>query len=503
MNQISPLKSSAFRITLVYVVLFGLSVSIILGTVYWSTILYKTKQTDDDINAEITTLSTVYVRRGYPGLLTVLSERIEQQRPGDSTLYLLTDDQFRPLVGNINRWPTIAYNKEGWLDFKLDDKFDNSSKEFSARARTFEVENRFNLLVGKGMKDLTTLKTLVGRALAWGLLLTLALGIIGGYVLRQTLRSRLDSINQISRKIMLGDLRKRIDTRGTGDEFDELAQNLNSMLDQIERGMEGVRRVSDNIAHDLKTPLARLKNRVEELKIQLSGNEHHVSTADQIIQEADGLLSTFNALLRIARIEYSEQRKGFKSVDINSILTDLQELYEPLIEEKGQLLLVEINKPMIISADRDMLFQAFANLLDNAIKYTPEKGNISIRSYKKSKKFYIEINDDGPGIPEHEHEKVTQRFYRLDQSRSTPGSGLGLALVFAVLKLHKLDLAFYDNNPGLKVRVTIDQKNQKEIEESINEKNINQAVVSKDVENKRRQEINDIPPKLADQAVKS
>lgn len=455
MNQISPFKSSAVRITLVYVLLFGLSVSVILGFVYWSTIIYKTNQTDDDINAEIKALSTVYARQGYPGLLKVLSERIEQQRPGDSTLYLLTDENFQPLVGNINRWPNIAWNTEGWLNFRLEEPLDDG-RDFTARARTFVVEGRFNLLVGQGMKDLATLKALVGRALIWGLLLTVALGLIGGMMMRQTLRSRLGSINQISRKIMMGDLRRRIATRGSGDEFDELANNLNSMLDQIERGMEGVRRVSDNIAHDLKTPLARMKNRVEELKIRVAGNEEEEAAVDQIIHEADGLLATFNALLRIARIEYSEQREGFKEVDMSSILYDLQELYEPLVEEKGQSLTVEISQRMLVQADRDMLFQAFANLLDNAIKYTPERGNITIRAFMEGGRWHIEINDNGPGIPEHEYEKITQRFYRLDQSRTTPGSGLGLALVLAVLKLHDMDLAFSDNKPGLKVLVSFE-----------------------------------------------
>lgn len=458
MNPNNPFRSSAVRITLVYVLLFGLSVSIILGFVYWSTIVYKTNQTDDDINAEIKALSTVYARQGYPGLVKVLSERIEQTRPGDSTLYLLTDDQFRPLVGNISRWPKLARDVEGgWLDFNIE-TLDGTDKEFSARARTFVVEDRFNLLVGQGMRDLATLNALVGRALIWGLLLTVALGIIGGLMMRQTLRSRLGSINQISRKIMMGDLRRRIATRGTGDEFDELATNLNSMLDQIEHGMEGVRRVSDNIAHDLKTPLARMKNRVEELKFKVAGQPEEEAAIDQIIMEADGLLATFNALLRIARIEYSEQRKDFKSVDLNSILYDLQELYEPLAEEKGQSLSMEIAMPIELSADRDMLFQAFANLLDNAIKYTPNNGHISIRSFKDNKKWHIEISDDGPGIPPGEYEKVTQRFYRLDQSRSTPGSGLGLSLVFAVLKLHDMELSFADNNPGLKVRVSVAQE---------------------------------------------
>lgn len=460
MNQISPFKSSAFRITLVYVVLFGLSVSIILGFVYWSTIIYKTNQTDDDINAEIQALSEVYATQGYPGLVKTLSKRAEQLRPGDSTLYLLTDHQFRPLVGNLSGWPKMALDKDGWLEFNFDYTGDNEDQEFSARARKFEVEGSFNLLVGQGMRDLAALKALVGRALIWGLLLTLALGLIGGLMMRQTLRSRLGAINQISRKIMKGDLRKRISTRGTGDEFDELANNLNSMLDQIEHGMEGVRRVSDNIAHDLKTPLARLKNRVEELKFHVAGNPVEEAAVDQIIHEADGLLATFNALLRIARIEYSEQRKSFKPVDINSILYDLQELYEPLIEEKGQSLSVEISKPMMLLADRDMLFQAFANLLDNAIKYTPNEGAIAIRSFKQNTQWHVEITDNGPGIPEDEYEKVTQRFYRLDQSRTTPGSGLGLALVFAVLKLHKLELSFADNQPGLKVRVSANEEAQ-------------------------------------------
>jgi len=440
-NQISPFKSSAFRITLVYVLLFGLSVSIILGFVYWSTIVYTTNQTKEAINAELQVLSNTYERRGYPGLVNLLSERvrIQQQRPGDSSVYLLVDEQYQTLVGNISSWPQQAEDRsDGWLEFK------------------FVIENRYSLLVGQGMKDLANLKEVVGRALIWGLALTLALGVIGGFMMRQTLSSRLSAINQTARKIMRGDLRKRIATKDSGDEFDELANNLNSMLDQIEGGMEGVRRVSDNIAHDLKTPLARLKNRVEELRFKVAGNGEQEASVDQIIHEADGLLTTFNALLRIARIEYSEQRKGFKNVDINSIIHDIEELYEPLIEEKGQSLSVQLGASIEIWADRDMLFQAFANLLDNAIKYTPQQGFISIRSLTEGGKWQLSITDNGPGIPENEHDKVVQRFYRLDQSRTTPGSGLGLALVFAVLKVHNMELEFFDNKPGLKVNVTAD-----------------------------------------------
>ena len=429
--------------------LFGLSVSIVLGFVYWSTIAYKTAQTDDHINAEIRVLSDSYTQRGYSGLMTTLSARVQRQLPDDATIYLLTDHRFRPIVGNISGWPAMAFARDGWLDFKLDENGTN----LSARARTFEVENRFNLLVGQGQKDLATLKDLVKRAVVWGLLLTLALGLIGGVMMRQILRKRLSSINQISRKIMQGDLRRRIATRDSGDEFDELANNLNSMLDQIEQGMNGVRRVSDNIAHDLKTPLARLRNRVEELKMGVSGNAENEASVEQILLESDGLLTTFNALLRIARIEYSEQHKNFKTMDVNSILLDLQELYEPVIEDKGQSLRVDTCPQLILAADRDMLFQAFTNLLDNAIKYTPAQGEISIRASKQGQAWSVEIADNGPGIPASERDKVVQRFYRMDQSRTTPGSGLGLALVYAVLKLHKLDLVFADNSPGLLVKV--------------------------------------------------
>ena len=418
-----------------------------------------TRQTDETINAEISQLSDVYRKTGVSGLSKELTIRVKDLGPGDNALYLLTDNNFQPLVGNINRWPNIAFNREGgWLEFKLDDSKDESPDLFVARARTFEVANRFNLLVGQGMKDLRNFKSLIFRTMVWGLFITVGLALIGGLMMRRTLTRRLWSINQTSRKIMLGDLRKRVETRGTGDEFDELADNLNEMLDQIEKGVEGVRRVSDNIAHDLKTPLARLKNKVEELRIQVTGDENKEIAVDKIVDEADGLLSTFNALLRIARIEASEKRKGFKEIDITSILHDIQELYEPVIEEKQQVLQFDVKGSINMMADRDMLFQAFANLVDNAIKYTPEKGTIRINvtpARNKRDNYRIEIADNGPGIPENEYDNITQRFYRLDQSRTTPGSGLGLALASAVIRLHKMNMRFKNNLPGLSVIIEI------------------------------------------------
>ena len=454
-NQINPFKSSLVRITLAYVLLFGVSVSLILGVVYWSTIVYTTNQTDEDIEAEIRALYSVYNRSGYSGLASALSERVRQQRPGDSTLYLLTDSNFQPLVGNISGWPKVAYDQGGWLDFRLDDLLDERGGEFSARAKTFEVDNRFNVLVGQGMKDLRNLKALMSQALLWSLVMTIGLGVIMGYMMRRTLRVRLNAINSISRQIMQGDFHKRIGTQGSGDEFDELSDNLNAMLDRIENGVEGVRRVSDNIAHDLKTPLARLKNKVEELhrRFPLDSEEHQA--LDHVVAEADGLLGTFNALLRIARIEYSEKRKAFASLEVGDLLRDVLELYEPLAEEKQQHLEINIEPRVVLLADRDMLFQALANLIDNAIKYTPEQGTVSIALVSGVHGDTIEIADNGAGIPQEEYDNVIQRFYRIDESRTTPGSGLGLALVAAVLKVHAIELVFENNNPGLKVRLKL------------------------------------------------
>ena len=279
--------------------------------------------------------------------------------------------------------------------------------------------------------------------------------------MRSTLRSRLTAINSISREIMKGDFRQRITTKGSGDEFDELGDNLNIMLERIENGVEGVRRVSDNIAHDLKTPLARMKNKVEELhrKFDIDSPEH--KALDNIVAEADGLLATFNALLRIARIEYSEKRKEFGSVEVDALLEDLLELYEPLTEEKNQRLNVLTIEPVTVLADRDMLFQALANLIDNAIKYTPADGQIEISLIDADAGAYLEIADNGPGIPAEEYDNVVQRFYRIDESRTTPGSGLGLALVSAVLRVHQMQLTFEDNNPGLRVRVGLPKLVQK------------------------------------------
>jgi len=285
----------------------------------------------------------------------------------------------------------------------------------------------------------------------------LALG--GGLIMRSMVTRRLDEINRTSRVIMRGNIDERIKTYGTKDGFDQLASNLNNMLDEIQLGMNNVRRVSDNIAHDLKTPLSRIKNRLEGLRVHVSGDQVAEKTVNQISSQVDGLLDTFNALLRIGGVEASQKKENFKKTNLVDILNDVHELYEPLVEESGIQFEFHTVDNIPYEADRNMLFQAITNLIDNAIKFTPEGGKITLSGIKVLRKGYrIVVSDTGPGIPPEEYQNVSKRFYRLDTSRTTPGSGLGLALVSAIAQLHEMELEFKPNNPGLCAELIIPRK---------------------------------------------
>ncbi|MFQ5995352.1 MAG: sensor histidine kinase [Acidiferrobacterales bacterium] len=452
------LRSSTFRLALIYMVLFGASVLILLGFIYWSTAASVGRQTDAIIEAEITGLAERYRLTGLTGLTDVIAERLSRQ-PAGSSIYLLADPNLRPLVGNLNGWPAAPKTPDGWVMFRLEDYSSGSGEVHRARARTFELRGGFYLLVGRDMHEVDAVRRQVIRALGWGALITVIMALAGGVMMTRSTVRRIETITDTSHEIMTGDLSRRIPTTGTGDDFDKLADNLNSMLAQIEAHMEDVRRVSDNIAHDLKTPLAHLRHRLEQLQRQAVDSEQLREDIDRAILEADKLLSTFSALLRIARIESDAYRAGFKEVDLGALLRDVAELYEPLAEDKGQRLVVSVVHDAHVTADRDLLFQAIANLVDNAIKYAPNGGTIDIALDQESQRPCISIADDGPGIPAAAREKVFQRFFRMEPSRTTPGSGLGLSLVAAVAKLHRARVQLRDNEPGLRVDLRFDLVN--------------------------------------------
>jgi len=447
----SYLRSSTFRLALIYMALFGGSVLLLLTYIYWSTARYMAQQADTTIATEITGLAERYRTDGLDGLSDSIKKRTSR-KPGGSSIFLLADNDFHPLLGNISRWPRVPAAADGWLNFSLEAEGWPAGEVHRARAQAFQLHDGFQLLVGRDLHELEKTRQLIAETLFWGLAITLVLGLIGGLMMTRTLIRRIETINQTSREIMSGDLSRRIPTNRSGDDFDELAGNLNAMLDRIESLMEEVRRISDNIAHDLKTPLSRLKNSLELLNTENPEDpEHRRTLIEQSVAEADGLLATFNALLRIARIESGERRAAFAEVPLERLLRDLVEFYQPLAEERQQNLKLRINPPASVSGDRDLLFQAFANLLDNAIKYTPVQGRIEVDLEQRHGRPCVTITDSGPGIPANERGNVFRRFYRLEQSRGLPGNGLGLSLVAAVAKLHDIELGLDDNAVGLRV----------------------------------------------------
>jgi signal transduction histidine kinase len=452
-------KSSVFRIYLVYTLIFTFSVLIVVGFFYWLTIDYLQQQAKETVNAEIRTLEESYKSQGFIGLRLQLTEYISNQKPGDPSIYLLTDNSYRTLIGNLDRWPAVAFDKDGWMDFPLNQNVDGEDALFRAMAKSVQIDNRLWLMVGQSLEDLSRIHEQLTRALLSGLLLLACLALGGGVIMRGMITRRLDEVNRTSRKVMLGNIKERVRSHGTEDEFDQLSNNLNNMLDEIEQGMENVRRVSDNIAHDLKTPLARIKNRLEELRVQVAGDEVSEIMVNKIAAQADGLLETFNALLRIGRIEASQKKEGFKLLNLVDILHDVNELYGPVIEEAEQTFEFQTVDKIPYHADRDMIFQAICNLLDNASKFTPKGGTITLKATKTLRKgFRITVSDTGKGIPESEFQNIAKRFYRVDSSRTTPGSGLGLSLVSAIAQLHDIELQFHDNQPGLAVELIIPRK---------------------------------------------
>jgi signal transduction histidine kinase len=429
--------------------LFGASVLILLGFIYWSTIAFMGRQTDAIIDAEIEGLAERYRVSGISGLTDLIAERLSR-KPAGSSVYLLADDSLQPMVGNLDRWPVAAPMADGWLSFRLEDQA-SSGDVHKARARVFRLQGGFHLLVGRDMHDLQQAQGYIIKALVWGLAVTVVLALVGGSMMSRSMVRRLETINETSREIMQGDLSRRVPTKGSGDDFDQLADNLNSMLDRIELLMEDVRRVSDNIAHDLRTPLSRLRQHLEMLKMRNTSGEEQRESVEHALVEADGLLVTFNALLRIAHIESAAQRAGFTVVDLAALARDVAELYEPLAEDKQQRFTTNVQDAVHVDGDRDLLFQAVANLVDNAIKYTPAGGEVELKLQARGEGARIIVTDNGPGIPVEAREQVLQRFFRLDTSRTTPGSGLGLSLVAAVAKLHRAQLLLTDNGPGLRV----------------------------------------------------
>ena len=454
------LRTSTFRLAIFYFGLFALSSFAVLALIYWQTVVYADQQTGETIEAEITGLSEQYRDLGLGGLVQVIEERSNPER-GSSMLYLLTDPNGRPIAGNLSNWPDAHIDPDGWMRFRLGAADGNTKDRHIAQATSFLLPGGFQLLVGRDLAERQQYHTRVIAALAWSAVLTLALGLIGGAIASRAALRRIETINRAAAGIIAGDISRRIPVGRSGDEFDRLAGNLNAMLDRIEHLMGGIREVTDNIAHDLRSPLGRLRNRIETALHAPPSADTYVDALQHSIEDADQLLATFTALLDIAEVEAGAPRAAMEALDLTALVVGLTELYEPAAEEAGLVLSQNIGlSPILIRGNRQLLSRALSNLIENAVKYTPNGGSVSVALAANGNAATVTIADSGPGIPSQARERVFERFFRLEASRTTPGNGLGLSLVKAAIHLHKgeirLDSAYDDATAqGLKITITL------------------------------------------------
>lgn len=443
------LRTNAFRLAALYMALFAVSVLTVLVFIYFSTANFVERQAEETIGAEITGLQEQYRAHGLLGLVAAINSRTTTER-NEPTLYLLADPRLHPIAGNLASWPQTTSIKPGWVEFSVSVVRRGRPVTYDAIASVFILNGDYRLLVGRDLRDAAVFRRRVEQTLFSAALLTLALGLIGGLFMTRNVLRRVEAVNRTSASIIHGDFAERVPVTGSGDEFDQLASNLNAMLDQIERLMAGMRQVTDNIAHDLRTPLSRLRARLEVTLLERPDANRYAEALAETIAEADHLLGTFNALLSIAEAEAGARRDHMATVDLDEIARSVADLYEPVAEEKGLKLALETTSPAMVRGDRHLLSQAIANLLDNALKYTLEGEVRLVLRRSNEDHIRLEIADTGPGVPVAHREHVFDRFFRLENSRSTPGNGLGLSLVRAVTKLHGGEIRLEDNSPGLK-----------------------------------------------------
>ncbi|MBK1698176.1 sensor histidine kinase [Rhodovibrio salinarum] len=445
------LRSSTFRLTLIYFLLFGLSSAGLLAFVYLTTVQVITHQTDETIRAEALGLVEQYEDGGLPGLERIVTDR-SRSGIGEIGIYLLADEQYQRVAGNLPQWPEQARGVADWYQFPIQGLHGGGHMQV-ARARTYTLSDDYHLLVGRDMTERSEFRTLISEALLGALGLTVMFGGAGGLFMSRWLLGRIDRVNRTSQQILEGDLSHRVPLDGSDDEFDRLAGNLNRMLDQIEQLIASMRSVSDNIAHDLRTPISRLRSRLEVTLLSDRDTEAYRDAIQDAIGEADQILNTFNALLDIALAESGALRDQFEQVDLTAVVDDVVDLYEPLAEELDVTLSKRTASDVWIDGNAHLLSQALANLIDNAIKYTPSGGVIVVTNQQHDGKVDLCVSDSGPGIPADKRAEVLKRFSRLEHSRSAAGSGLGLSLVAAVARLHEAEIELSDNAPGLVVRL--------------------------------------------------
>jgi signal transduction histidine kinase len=449
------LRTTAFQLTLVYLLIFVLFAASLLGYFALNTRRLINEQITRTVTAEIGRLREQYTEAGIRGLVLVIDLR--SRRPG-SSLYLVTTPNGEALAGNVGSLQPGVLDHPGWLETSYRRIEATEEVEHRALVEVVELPGGFRLLVGRDLEERERIYGIIANAGRWSFALVVVLGLAGGFFVSRRVLKRIDAMTDTAHTIMAGDLSGRLPIAGTGDELDRLADNVNAMLERIEALMRGLKEVSDNIAHDLKTPLTRLRNRCEQALRGAKGDGDYRAALESTIAESDELIRTFDALLMIARAESGHARDNMIEFDAAEIARDVGELYEPLADEKGLALRVEAPLAAPVRGNRELVSQALANLIDNAIKHAgPEasKNNgapaeIVVGAVADGERITLSVADRGPGIPDADRGRAVERFVRLEKSRSQPGSGLGLSLASAVARLHGGELRLEDNHPGLK-----------------------------------------------------
>jgi signal transduction histidine kinase len=461
------IRTTAFRLTLVYLFLFALFAASLLGYFAWNTRRLINEQIMTTVNSEIAEISNIFARRGLHGLVYTIGNRA--LRPG-ANLYLVTAPNGQAIGGNIESLAPGVMTTTGWSETSYRRLDEQDSADHRALVNVTELTSGFRLLIGRDLEERRRLFSIVAKAAQWSVLVVIVLGLGGGiFVARRVLR-RIDAMTGTTQRIMAGDLSGRLPVGRSGDELDRLAKNLNAMLERIEALMVGLKEVSDNIAHDLKTPLTRLRNRAEEALAKAGNEAEYRAALERTIEESDGLIRTFNALLMIARAESGQARGNMDDFDAAEVAKGIHELYEPLAEDNGLTLHVKTEQAPL-HGNRELVSQALANLVENAIKYgqptpalqplsagTAADGNsreILIESRRDGDQVLLSVTDHGPGIPEADRGHAVERFVRLEASRTQPGSGLGLSLASAVATLHGGVLRLDDAHPGLSATLAL------------------------------------------------
>ncbi|KQO71119.1 ATPase [Methylobacterium sp. Leaf465] len=446
-------RTTAFKLSFAYLVVFATFALLALGYVAWNASRALDDQMVSTIEAEINGLSEQYKVGGLRRLISAVERRAGE--PGAS-LYLVTNAAGERLVGNIDALPTGLIVDPGQTEANYARIGGARDVEHRAIMQIFVLPGGFRLLVGRDVAERDRLRAVIGRTFGSSVGLVVVLGVIGAWFIASRVLKRVDAMTETTRRIMAGDLDGRLAVAGTGDELDRLARNLNAMLERIGELMRGLRDVSDNIAHDLKTPLTRLRNRAEEALRTAETPDALRAAMEGVIEESDGLIRIFNALLMIARLEGVNAREDFQTFDVAAVVQAVAELYEPLASEQGLALHVETEgAPLTLRGSRELIGQALANLIDNAVKYGGASGEIRLSAARIGDTLRLGVADSGPGIPSEARGRVLDRFVRLEEARSRPGFGLGLSLVNAVVRLHQGTLALEDHAPGLAVVITL------------------------------------------------